>query len=257
MLRGDGEAIAAAQGAVGNATAAASAWESIAAQRAAVERELAAVMGEDAFAFVASRYNAAGARFAKAVATVEPDRDSDDVMANGTKAQREAFVAIPRIADELDSLAALLADVVRFCGGHSAARNYRTGDDVKHAAFPLGLLVKMNGTHPRRVAEAWYWRHSPPAAKNRRPPSALDRLCSGRGRRWTALVKLGAEIAVPRASLAAFEPFPLAEPFRAGGAVLDPYDGPAQMAAYEAHQAEQAKLAAGRRARVRRIGGIA
>ncbi|MDP2181389.1 MAG: hypothetical protein Q8K99_02320 [Actinomycetota bacterium] len=237
LLAGDQDATDAAQAAVSAASNVRASWESFEAMRREYADELSGVIGEPAFTFVRGLYDAAGSALTAALATVDPDTAPDTVMVDGSKAEREAWVSVPGIVAELDDLAVLLGDVVKRMGRSSYCQNYRSVKDVKYVAYPLGLFVTVGSAHPRRLAEAWCWTYQPPRHVNPTPPTPLDTISGGRGGKWAALVRLGGVLASPCESLATYAPFDLAPLTRGVSGVIDPHDGPAQMAAYKRHVA--------------------
>lgn len=230
------------------------AWDTYHATRAEVAGRVADLIQEDAWGFARDRYNDAGRRFAKALRVVDPDARPEAVVGL-RKPQRDAWAAIPGLVAELEVGAVLLGDLVRSLGRRTVCRRYRAISDPKHAAYPLGLLVTMCEAHPRRVAEAWCWRDTAPARVNPKPPTELDRVCRGRGGRWAAIVRTGAMLAVPCENLADYQPYPLADRFRKGHKLIDPYDGGAEWAEYGRLLAEGDRARIERDKRLRAVGG--
>jgi hypothetical protein len=246
-LAGDQEAISAAREAVAGAT-----WEHLDETRRGCAVELVRVIAEPAFGYVADIYNAVGKTFGEAVGSGLIDEDPAIVMTTGKPKQRAAWAAVPGLVAELDSLSALLGDLVK----HGRNGRYRSVADPKYAHFPLALLVTVGEAHVRRLVECWCFRGYQPQRVNPQPPTAVERACMGRGGRWAGLVFYGAELRVP-CTLAGYEPLVVRECVRVHGGVLDPYDSSQAMAVSEAHEAE-----AGKRERVqaearRRMGGVA
>jgi len=211
LLSGDAALIATAQAAVTEAGNIQGAWDSFRSLRADYSADLLKTIADPAFAHVRAVYDKAGARFMKAIATVDPDAVPGALMSKGTPQERAAWPTIPALIAWLDHLAELLGDVLKCCGRTPYTANYVPGKP----GFPLGLLTTPGDADPKLLMKVWTWMPYRPERVNPKGPSAIDRLCSGtngdgtswgRGGKWAAVVRLGATLAVPCKGLDDYAP---------------------------------------------------
>ena len=168
-----------------------------------------------------SQFNAAGTALSESIAYIDADAEIT-IDLKLTEAERAAYKRSPVLAGELDSFARLLADIkMQLTSGHTFRFQAKAAEEW------VGLCVRMNGAHPRRVLEVW--QTSPNFNAFGVNPQPDPR----RGKRWAEIIKLGAILEAPE-TVDAFWPLELPEVLlttemrgvtKVPGVTVDPLDG--------------------------------
>lgn len=247
IVKGDEKAVAQARFELTEISAVQTAWSSEVDLREDHARELRRIIANPAFAFMRGLWHESGARFTGYLSTVDVNASAETVIVEGSEAQRVAWAGTPALARELDALASLFASVVNML--HSS--KYSPG----RSEYALGLLVRINGAHIRRLAECW---ELPPdrLSADRRSFSAIDRACAGRGGKWGGLVSFGAEIGCPVSTFAEYRPLEIADKVVRNGVVLDPYDSEEAWKLHEQRKRARQQRETEQRAKIKAVGGV-
>ena len=170
-------------------------------ESATVNAIMAAFDTNEAYSFLASKYNDAGGALADAIKEIDPETPDHAVVKMTSLVKRTAWSSVPDLAVTLDRLRAEMTSTLRdFCNV-----DVRVGRPFDNPRDGLALCVKYDAKLAPALIKVWERRATPGSIYE-----DARKAHGGRGGLWQDIVKAGGTIEAPTTP-DAFTPWPTHE----------------------------------------------